>query len=262
MSRPVPVLDYHNVTVIRKQRRVLQNLNLQVHEGQHVAILGPNGCGKSSLIKTITRELYPDPSVEDSWLEIFGQRRWNIFELRPMLGIVSYDWVEMTRREETSREIVLGGFHGSIGIWGNHRVTKAMERQVREVMETLEIAHLADRPTEELSSGEARRVLIARSLVHRPRALIFDEPTNSLDIHATHGLRDVLRKLAGQGITIILVTHHLPDIIPEIDRVVLLGGGRILADGTKQDLLTSHHLGELFGTAVEVVQKDGYFHAW
>jgi iron complex transport system ATP-binding protein len=257
-----PVLAYRNVTVIRKQRAVLKNLTFTVPVGEHVAILGPNGCGKSSLIKTITRELYPDPDVPDSRLEIFGQQRWNIFDLRPMLGIVSYDWVEFTRREYPAWEIVLSGFHGSIGIWDNHPVTPEMERRTRDVMELLEIGHLAGRPTDELSSGEARRVLIGRALVHQPKALVFDEPTNSLDLHASHGLRNILRKLARSGITIILVTHHLPDIIPEIERVLLLREGEIAADGMKEKILTAKRLGELFRTPVEVSRGDGYYHAW
>ena len=256
------MIRYHNVTVRRKQRAVLENLNLSIPQGQHVAILGPNGSGKSTLIKTITRELYPDPDVDDSYIEIFGERRWNIFDLRPMLGIVSYDWQEFCRREYSSYEIVVSGFHASIGIWDNHLVTREMERKTMEVLELLEIDHLAARPTDELSSGESRRVLIARALVHAPKALIFDEPTNSLDIHATHGLREVLRRIAAQGISIILVTHHLPDIIPEINRIVMLKEGTVFSDGDKRETLRAEILSELFKTPLEVEVHNGYYHAW
>jgi iron complex transport system ATP-binding protein len=258
-----PLIRYHNVTVIRKKRRVLDRLTFEIPTGQHAALLGPNGCGKSSLIKTITRELYPDPEEEDSFLEIMGQRVWNIFALRPMLGIVSYDWLETCRRNNyPSREVVLSGFFSSIGIWPNHIVTPEMERRADEVMELLEIGHLADRPVEEVSSGEARRVLIGRALVHSPKALVFDEPTNSLDIHATHALRELLRKLAATGVSIILVTHHLPDIIPEIERVIMLKDGHVFADGPKRDVLTSERMSNLFDTPVEVEERTGYYHAW
>ncbi len=129
-----PLIRYHNVTVLRKKRRVLDRLTFQIPTGQHVAILGPNGCGKSTLIKTITRELYPDPDERDSSLEILGQRVWNIFALRPLLGIVSYDWLETCRRNNyPCREIILSGFFGSVGIWPNHIVTEAMERRTTEV---------------------------------------------------------------------------------------------------------------------------------
>jgi iron complex transport system ATP-binding protein len=135
-----------------------------------------------------------------------------------------------------------------------------MERKTDEVMELLEITHLADRPTDEMSSGEARRILIARALVHNPQALVLDEPTTSLDLHATHELRETLRKLTRQGIGIIMVTHHLPDIIPEIRRVVLMRGGRVYCDGAKEDVLRTEPLSALFGVAVEVIEKNGYYH--
>jgi len=257
-----PLIEYHNVSVVRKKRAVLEGITFSIGLGEHVAILGPNGCGKSTLIKTITRELYPDPDRENSWLRIMGQERWNIFDLRPLLGVVSYDWVQICTREYSSYETVLSGFFGSVGVWENHPVTPAMEDKTRQVMKDLEIWHLADRPTEELSSGEARRVLIGRALVHAPKALIFDEPTNSLDLHACHELREILRRIAQSGTGIVLVTHHLPDIIPEINRVIMLKGGKVFRDGAKEELLREATLRELFATGLEVASHDGYYHAW
>ena len=261
MNQP-PLINYHNVTVYRKGRTVIDKLDLTIPVGQNVAICGPNGCGKSTFIKTITRELYPDPEIPDSYLEIYGKRVWNIFDLRHIMGIVSYDWLQICTRDYPSFEIVLSGFHGSVGIWENHVVTPEMEQRAREVMDELEITHLADRPTEELSSGESRRVLIARALVHRPKALLFDEPTNSLDMRSTHELREILRKIAQGGTSIILVTHHLPDIIPEIERVILMRQGRVYADGKKNEMLTADRLTDLFGLPIEVEQHEGYSHAW
>ena len=137
-----------------------------------------------------------------------------------------------------------------------------MERKAHEVLARLEIAHLAERNVDEMSSGEARRILIGRALVHDPKALVLDEPTASLDLHATHELREILRKLARGGISIILVTHHLPDIIPEIGRVVLLKDGRVYRDGPKEQVLTAEHLSELFRTPVDVLERGGYYNAW
>ena len=256
------LIEYRNVTVVRNQRTVLDRLTFSIAAGEHVAILGPNGSGKSSLIKTITRELYPVPDIPGSWMRIMGEQTWNIFELRPLLGIVSQDWATLCTRDYSSFEIILSGFFGSVGIWPNHHVTAEMERKAREIEDLIEIRHLAERPTGELSSGEARRVLIARALVHEPRALVLDEPTNSLDLHAIHELRDTLRKIAARGTGIVLVTHHLPDIIPEIDRVILLRTGSVFADGSKEALLTSTALSELFGSALRVEAHDGYYHAW
>lgn len=256
------LLEFANVTVVRNDRTVLDNLSLTIHEGEHVAILGPNGSGKSSLIKTINREFYP-LQRPGAAVRILGKDVWNVFDLRVMLGIVNNDLLAANARDVKGREAVLSGFFSSIGVWpGQHTVTPEMERKTDEVMERLEITHLADRWVDELSSGEARRVVIARALVHDPKALLFDEPTASLDLHAMYELGGVLRKLAQSGISILLVTHHLPDLIPEIGRVVMIRDGRIWKDGSKEDVLTEGNLSELFRVPVQLMRRDGYYHVW
>jgi len=258
----IPLIELHNVTVQRGERIVLDGVSLSIAQGEHAAILGPNGSGKSTLIKLISRELYPRLKEEPWSLRILGQERWRLFDLRNHLGIVSHDWMQMCTRPYSGHEIVLSGFFGSVGVWPYHELTAEMEEKARATMERLEISHLAERLTNEMSSGEARRILIARALVHDPQALVLDEPTNSLDLHATHELREILRRLAGEGIGIILVTHHLPDIIPEIGRVVLMRSGRIFCDGPKERVLHDVALSELFGVPVEVVEKGGYYHVF
>ena len=255
-----PLLDFQNVTVQRGERIALDSITLRIAQGEHVAILGPNGCGKSTLIKVISRELYPRLKPEPWTLRIMGRDRWHLFDLRNHLGIVSNDWVALCTRDYPGFEIVLSGFFGSVGIWPNHHVTADMERKARAVMDLLEIPHLAGRNTGEMSSGEARRILIARALVHDPQALMLDEPTTSLDLHATRELRNILSKLATTGVGILMVTHHLPDIIPEIDRVVMLRDGAVYADGPKRELLKSSTLSGLFGTQVEVLERGGFYH--
>jgi iron complex transport system ATP-binding protein len=257
---PTPLIEFHNVTVQRGENLVLDGLTLSIAQGEHVAILGPNGSGKSTLVKLISRELYPRVKPEPWSLRILGRDRWNLFELRNQLGLVSNDWMQMCTREYCGYEIVLSGFFGSVGIWPYHHVTPEMERKAREVMELLEIAHLAARNTSEMSSGEARRMLIARALVHDPQTLILDEPTTSLDLRAIYELREILRKLAAGGIGIIMVTHYLPDIIPEMQRVVLLANGRVCRDGPKHEVLRAAPLKEIFGIAVEVLEREGYYH--
>ncbi len=259
----LPLIDFQNVTVRRAGQKVLRNFSLTIPEGQHVAILGPNGCGKSTFIKTITKELYPDPDEPGSYVEILGKRIWNIFDLRPLLGIVSYDWLDTCRRNDfPCEEIVLSGFFSSVGIWPHHVVEPPMLERTREVMRLLEITHLAERPMCEISSGEGRRVLIARALVHSPKAMVLDEPANSLDLGSMHQLRSTMRRVAGQGTSLILVTHHLADIVPEIDRVVLVKSGEVYFDGPKAEALTGATLSGLYDTPVTVEGRDGYFHAW
>lgn len=246
---------------MRGDKVVLDDLTLKIGVGEHAAILGPNGCGKSTFIKTITRECYP-LYRDGSRIAIFGRESWNVFDLRSLLGIVSNDLMTQCTRDFTGREIVLSGFFSSIGVWPHHHVTPEMLRKSDEVLELLEAPHLAARNITEMSSGEARRVLIARALVHDPRALLFDEPSNSLDVSAQHELRLVMRKLAQSGVGILLVTHHLADIIPEIDRVILMRRGKIAADGTKEQVLTAERLSELFGVDVALTRRDGYYHLW
>ena len=255
-----PLIEFENVSIQRGDRVVLDSISLSIAQGEHVAILGPNGSGKSTFIKVISRELYPLLKIEPWSLRILGRDRWHLFELRNHLGIVSNDWMQMCTRSYTGFEIVLSGFFGSVGIWPNHIVTAEMDRKARDVMELLEIGHLSGRDTNELSSGEARRVLIARALVHDPQALVLDEPSNSLDLHATYELREIFRKLAQKGISLIMVTHHLPDIIPEISRVVLIRNGRIFCDGPKEEVIRTEALSALFDIPVEVIERNGYYH--
>lgn len=256
-----PLIQFSHVYVQRGTRLALQDFNLRIAAGEHVAILGPNGSGKSTLIKTITRECYPLLKPE-SRLEILGRDSWDIFQLRKHLGLVSNDLMAQCTRDITGRELVLSGFFGAIGIWPNHHVTDEMEQAAAQAMKRLDALHLAERWLDELSSGEARRLLIARSLIHTPETLLLDEPTTSLDLSALNEVRQHLRTLATDGVGLLLVTHHLDDIIPEIERVVLLKSGRILADGPKADVLTSEQLSSMFGVRVDVVARDGFFHAW
>jgi iron complex transport system ATP-binding protein len=255
------LLELKNVFVERGGRFALNGLSLTINAGEHVAILGPNGSGKSTLIKTITRECYPLLRPETT-LRILGADRWNIFDLRTHLGVVSNDLMTQCTRDIKGRELVLSGFFGSIGIWPNHQALPEMEEATEKAMARLEVKHLAERWLDELSSGEARRLLIARALIHNPSTLLLDEPTTSLDLPSLREVRGQLRKLARGGVGLLLVTHHLDDIIPEIDRVILLKNGAVFLDGPKTEVLTTASLSNTFGVPVDVVERGGFFHAW
>jgi iron complex transport system ATP-binding protein len=258
-----PLIEFERVTVMRGHTMALNNVSLKIGLGEHVAILGPNGCGKSTLIKAITRECYP-VIQEGSSVRIMGEDRWEVWELRKLLGIVSADLMATCTRAISGREIVLSGFFSSIGIWPHQEmdITPEMEERANRALEMLEVSHLAERDTAEMSSGEARRVLLARALVHDPRALLLDEPSTALDLSAQHELRSMLRKLAQSGIGIVMVTHHLSDLIPEMDRVVLMRGGKVIADGPTRDVLVEEKLSALFGHRVELLERDGYYNLW
>ncbi len=243
---------------MRRDTVALRDFALTIAQGEHVAILGPNGSGKSSFIKTITRECYP---LQGSTVRILGRERWNIFELRSQLGIVTNDLMLACSRDYTGRETVLSGFFSSVGLWPYHLVTAEMESKADAMIDFLEISHLQERNVAEMSSGEARRFLIARALVHDPQTLVFDEPTNSLDLHASRTLHNAMRQVAQSGKSIVLVTHSLPDIIPEIERIVMIQDGQVAYDGPKAEALTSERLSTLFHGPVEIQSRDGVFHA-
>jgi iron complex transport system ATP-binding protein len=269
MPQP-PLLDFHNLRVMRGQKIALDDFSLRIEANEHVAILGPNGCGKSTLIKTITRECYPvvrDPIGRDnarpeSSMTILGEELWDVFKLREQLGIVSNDLMLSCTGEASGRDVVLSGFFSSTAIWPNHEVEPAQKELADAALARLQISHLAERAVCEMSSGEARRVLIARALVHHPRTLLFDEPCNSLDLGAQQSLRQTMRSLANSGTAIILVTHELADIVPEIQRVVLMDRGRVVADGAKEEILHVDRLAALFGVHLEMSRRDGHYHLW
>jgi len=256
------LLDYRNVTVYRGDRIALDRVTFALGEGEHVAILGPNGSGKSTLIKTFTREVYPFQEAGPFHLRIMDRETWGVSELRAMLGIVTNDLIASCTRHVTGREIVLSGFFSSVGLWPHHVVTADMQAKADEILDRLEVRHLAERYVDQLSSGEARRLVIGRALVHDPKALVLDEPTNSLDIRSTYELRDFIRKIAQAGTTVVLVTHHLTDIVPEIQRVILIRDGHIVGDGPKRGMLTADMLTHLFGVPLQVDERGGYFQWW
>ncbi|HVO57896.1 MAG TPA: ATP-binding cassette domain-containing protein [Dongiaceae bacterium] len=245
----------------RGEAIALRDVSLRVEVGEHVCILGPNGCGKSTLIKTVTRECYP-LIRENSAMRILGRERWDIFELRAHLGIVSPDLLASCTTDSTGRDVVLSGFFSSTRIFPHHHPEPEHVARANAALEKLHIAHLAERPVMTMSSGEAKRTLIARALVHQPDTLLFDEPSNALDIGAQWQLRETMRELARSGLALLLVTHHVSEIVPEIERVILLREGRILADGAKEAVLTEDNLRTLFGVDVRLRRHEGYFHLY
>ena len=256
-----PFLHLAHVNVARGDNVVLHDINLAVNTGEHIAILGPNGCGKSTLIKTITCECYPIAQPETK-VSIFGRERWDLTELKKRLGVVSPELPGRPTLHTTGRDAVLTGFFSSSTLWPNLTVTEEMQERAEEVLQQVDAIDIAEKPVGRMSAGQQRRIMIGRALVGSAGMLLLDEPSNALDLAAQADLRELLRKLAQQGTGILLITHHIADILPEIDRVLMMKNGRIVADGPKQELLTADGLRELFKTEVQISERDGFFHAW
>ena len=261
------VLDLQHVYVARGEQTVLHDINLLIQPGEHIALLGPNGCGKSTLLKTFTRELYP-LVLPGTKVEIFGKERWDLVELRQRLGIVQSDLPGQPFLKVTGREGILTGFFSSSTLWPNLRVTPEMQDRADHVIEQISAGHLVNKVFGEMSAGQQRRILIGRALAASGAAagnqatLLLDEPSNALDLAAQRELRDLMSSLAQLGTTLILITHQIADIIPEMRRILLMRDGRLLADGSRDELLTAETLTELFATPVHLTEIDGRYHAW
>lgn len=259
-----PLIELDRATVVRGQVKVLHELTLRIAQGQHTALLGPNGCGKSTFIKLITRELYPLAHADGHVpVRVLGQSRWQVDRLRAQLGIVTGDLSsilsEMTGL--TVEQAVLTGFFASYTLPAFREISAEMRERAAQTLAMTGALALRERAFAELSAGETRRVLIARALVNRPHALLLDEPSTGLDLVARQHLVNTMQSLARQGITLVLVTHHVEEIIPEIERVVLLREGKVLADGTRAELLCDAPLSAAFGGPIRVTLQDGRLNA-
>jgi iron complex transport system ATP-binding protein len=260
-----PILELHDASSIRGGTRVLHSLTLRIDRGQHTAILGPNGAGKSSLMRLLMLEDRPIAHDTIPPLRLFGRASWDLMELRTRLGVVTGDLdagfgLGTSGGRVNGFDVALSGLFGSQGVFAHHEVTAAMRADATEALRRAHAEYLASKPLNEMSAGERRRVLIARALVTRPEALLLDEPTSGLDIAARHRFLESVRSLARSGTTTIIVTHHVEEIVPEIERVVLLRGGRIVFDGPAVQALTAPRLEALFGSPVIVTHSGGYFH--
>jgi iron complex transport system ATP-binding protein len=254
-------LDMRTVNVARGERIVLHDVNLSIRAGEHVAIMGPNGCGKSTLILTMTCQIYPIVG-SGMHVRIFGRERWDLTELRKHFGVVGADLPGERTAVTTGLDAVIAGFFSASTLWPNLHVTPEMRERAAEALARIEAEHLAGQLVGTMSAGEKRRILIARALVHRPRQLLLDEPSNALDLAAQRELRETLRRLAREGTGLVLVTHHLGDILPEIERIILMRGGRIVGDGPRAEMLTEARLSELFHAPVRIGRDEDWLHSW
>jgi iron complex transport system ATP-binding protein len=260
-----PILELINATIVRGGRPVVEGLSFTVQPGEHTVLIGPNGSGKSSLIRVLTLEDRPRAADDGSAvLKFFGREHWDIEELRARIALVSGDLdagfgLGTSGGRVSGADVALSGLLGSHGVFSHHAVTTAMRDRARAALRRVDAGDLADRQLNEMSAGERRRVLIARALVAKPEALLLDEPTSGLDLVARYRFMESVRELAQAGTTIILVTHHLDEIIPETRRVILLQAGRIFADGDPRDVLTTDNLSRVFGAPLDVDFDSGYY---
>lgn len=254
------IINFKNVNVAYEEQNVLKNINLCIKEGEHTVILGANGSGKSTLIKLFSNDLYPRFSPETT-KEVFGKKVWDIWELKKHLGIITNDLhYEFIHRAPflNGFEVVLSGFYSSFYIYEHQDFSPLHVSKANEVLSFLEIEHLRDKNIAQMSTGEIRKCIIARALVHDPKAMILDEPTVGLDIKAQINFVEMMRRIAKQS-TVILITHHLEEVFEEISNVVLLKEGTIYKQGKKEEMLNDDNLSAIFNLPLHVSLSYGRY---
>lgn len=259
MNAP-PLIEIHDATIWRGTTRVFHGFSLTIDQHERVAILGPNGSGKTTLLKAVNRELYPVAS-ETGWIKILGRERWNVWELREHIGLVSQDLQSGFLPTATALETIVSGFFSSVGLHYQLKdhLRRAQVEKGESILAELGLKPLRDREFKTLSTGQQRRCLLGRALIHDPQTLILDEPTSGLDLTAGFDYLARIRSLANQGRNLILVTHHINEIPPEIDRVIVLKNGATLADGPKNEVLTPGLLSEAYETPLRIFHQDGHY---
>ncbi|MBK9493223.1 MAG: ATP-binding cassette domain-containing protein [Aquimonas sp.] len=256
-----PLIELDHATVMRGEVRALDDISLCVGAHESLAILGANGSGKSTLIKLLTRELFPLNDEQHPPVKILGQSRWVTADLHAQLGIVHSELADLLLSIPglRVRDAILGGLRNQLAVDCDPKASPSELAKINAVAARVSCSDLLDRPLAELSAGQLRRSLVARAIVHQPRALLLDEPANGLDLLARHEMDAILRKLNAEGVGIWLITHHIEEIPGFIERVLILRQGRLIADGFKSSVLTAPQLSQAFGIAVDVFQRG---HRW
>lgn len=255
------IIDFNNIHAGYDIEPVIKNINLCIKEKEHWAILGANGSGKSTLIKLFSNELFPHAKYPYT-KTIFGKERFSTTELKQHLGIISNDlhlYFEKHGSFLSVYEVILSGYYASIGVFKHQDFSKEQHEKACEILIFLGIESLKERRVSSLSTGQLRKAIIGRALVHAPKAFILDEPTVGLDIKAQQNFIQLLRKLSKKA-SIILITHHIEEIFDEITHVALMHKQTIYKQGTKKEILTNENLSEIFNIALNLHYKNGRYY--
>lgn len=252
-----PVLEISNVKIQRNNVTILDGVTWRVERGQHWVILGANGSGKTSLLSALTGYLMPTAGGIALLGKTYGKTDWR--ELRKKIGIVSSSVRQMMSDEEPALETVASGKYAMIDFWG--KLSRTDKARALNLLRQIECGHLADRPWRVLSQGERQRILIGRALMATPRVLILDEPCAGLDPAAREHFLQFLQRLgkSKNAPTLVLVTHHVEEIMPVFSRVLILKSGKVLIAGEKAETLTEKNLSRAFGAKLKLRQRVGRF---
>ena len=252
---PAPLLDIRNLAVLRDRTTLLSNVDWRVEPGEHWVILGPNGCGKTTLLKALTGYMTPSSGEIELLGERYGESDWR--DLRLHVGLVTSALQAAVPQDEPALETVVSGKYAQLDLW--MKLTPADRRAARKLLRFVNAGELSDRLWGQLSQGERQRILIARALMAKPRVLILDEPCAGLDPVSREQFLKFVESLACQprGPALVLVTHHVEEITPGFTHALLLKSGRVHAGGARTKTLTSAHLSAIFNAPLRLGRANG-----
>ncbi|MBV9490418.1 MAG: ATP-binding cassette domain-containing protein [Verrucomicrobia bacterium] len=251
------IISVHDLLVQRSGQIILEGLTWEVRDDEHWVVLGANGSGKTSLLSCVTGYLTPSRGRICVLGRQYGRSDWR--ELRKEVGLVSSSIRHFIEDRQTALEVVASGRTAELNLW--HRPGAALRKEAFSVLRQVEAESLADRPWLYLSQGERQRTLIGRALMARFRILILDEPCAGLDPVARERFLDFIRRLAETPKTpaLILVTHHVEEILPCFSRALILHRGKVLAQGPSAQVITSEVLSGAFEADIKVLRRRSRF---
>ncbi len=250
-------LEVTDLCIRRGDALILDNLSWRVERGQHWVILGANGSGKTSLLSALAGYLMPTAGEIEVLRHRYGETDWR--ELRKRIGLVSSSIRQLMAESEPALETVVSGKYAMIDLWG--RITAADRVRALRLLKQIECTHLAERPWLYLSQGERQRVLIGRALMAKPRLLILDEPCAGLDPVAREHFLQFLQRLGQRNTApvLVLVTHHVEEIMPVFSHVLILKNGRRQAAGRMRTTLNSQQLSQAFDASMRLQKRNGRY---
>lgn len=253
----VPILEVNDLRVMRGSTTILKHVNWRVARGEHWVILGANGSGKTSLLKALTGYLSPTGGGFALLGQRYGTCDWR--ELRFHIGVVTSAFTASIPPAERALDTVISGKYAQLDLW--HRIARGDRAAARRLLRASGLLALADRAWAYLSQGERQRVLIARALMAKPRLLILDEPCAGLDPVAREHFLQFLDKLARRrgrrAPALVLVTHHVEEIMPAFTHALLLRAGEVYAAGPRAKMITAKNLSAIFGAPLRIGRSGG-----
>jgi len=250
--------DLKNINVYIDQEEVLSNINISLNQGENTLILGPNGSGKSTFLKLLNRSIYPITKNNSSF-KLFNKENINIWDVRKKIGFLFKEMEQRVKIGVDLYDVIISGFSGTFNSRYYNLLSEREKIKINSLINEWGLSNIIHNKFQSLSDGQKRRGLLARALVYEPKILVLDEPFCNLDIKSNIILNKNLNKLIDQSVNIVYVTHNLESILPRTNRVILIKEGKILKDGSPNELLNSKILSDLFNISIKIIEQEGYW---